>query len=620
MKSVVINLKSRTDRLAAFGNNNKDKITGAQLFEAIDGSKLTYASLTEMGFDTDKEWRDPILRRVLTRGEIGCFLSHYKVWQMVAEGDEPVAIFEDDVTCFRPLSEVENLLGDHELMYLVHSEQKKDGVVVLNNDLVKPCFPYWLAAYILTPEAARKLVETDIHDNIIPCDEYVPRMLDRIDAVALRNPLCKQNGREEMGTNIEPRSEEDYFRDFETHVLTCGDDESRMEMLTESTRRLGIKVKNILTREWKGSDMKGPGGGQKLNELKNYMADLPDNDVVLFTDAFDVFYTRELNAIIGRYLGYKRDIVFSAELSLWPDPSLRFPPSHTKHRYLNSGTFIGRVGEIKRMLRWDIADSADDQLYLQKQYLTGNYNAVLDVEGYIFQTHDPAVVFQEGMIYNPVSRCYSCIYHGNGGDQAKELLKRLYIQAHPAIKYAHVHYEDFEVIGNEMLLIDFLTPSQCEEWIRLGDEIGTWHPDPHDRFPSHDIHMKKVPGLWEEVEFHWKKVIAPITDKYWSPSSHYALRKSFLMRYSMDTQKTLGLHNDSSQVTGSVKLNDNYEGATLIFPRQNVTNKDIPIGKMILFPGPLTHGHYVDELTSGVKYSATFWTSRYPGDLLDPDN
>ena len=619
MKNIVINLESRTDRLAAFSKNNKDKIIGAELYVAVDGSKLTYASLKEMGFDTDKNWRDPILGRILTRGEIGCFLSHYKVWQLVAEGDEPVAVFEDDVTCLSPLSEVEHLLGDHELMYLVHSEQKQDGVKGMGKDLVKPCYPYWLAAYILTPGGARKLVGTDIHQNIIPCDEYVPRMLDKIDAVALRKPICKQNGREEMGTNIEPRSEEDYFRDFETHVLTCGDDESRMEMLTESAKRTNITVKNILTREWKGSDMQGPGGGQKLNELKAYIEPLPDHDVVLFTDAFDVFFARELDVILGRYLGYKKDIVFSAEQNLWPDASLRFPPTHTTHRYLNSGTFIGRVGEIKRMLRRDIADHADDQLYLQKEFLTGRFDAVLDVESYIFQTHDPSVVVQNGMVYNPESKCYSCIYHGNGGEKAKALLKHTYAQVHPVIKYAHVHYEDYKVIGNEMLLIDFLSPSQCEEWIRLGDEIGTWHPDPHDRFPSHDIHMKKVPGMWEEVEFHWRKVIAPITDKYWRPSAHYSLRKAFLMRYSMDTQKTLGLHNDSALVTGSVKLNDDYEGATLIFPRQGVTNKDIPIGKMILFPGPLTHGHYVDELTSGVKYSATFWTSRYPGDLLDPD-
>jgi predicted 2-oxoglutarate/Fe(II)-dependent dioxygenase YbiX len=90
------------------------------------------------------------------------------------------------------------------------------------------------------------------------------------------------------------------------------------------------------------------------------------------------------------------------------------------------------------------------------------------------------------------------------------------------------------------------------------------------------------------------------------------------MRYSMDTQRTLGHHTDASLVTGSVKLNDDYEGATLIFPRQNVTNRDIPVGKMILFPGQVTHGHYVDPLTSGTKYSATFWTARYNGDYLDP--
>ena len=90
------------------------------------------------------------------------------------------------------------------------------------------------------------------------------------------------------------------------------------------------------------------------------------------------------------------------------------------------------------------------------------------------------------------------------------------------------------------------------------------------------------------------------------------------MKYSEDTQKTLGFHTDASLVTGSVKLNDDYEGATLVFPRQNFNNHDIPVGKMILFPGPLTHGHYVEPLKSGTKYSATFWTARFEGDYLDP--
>jgi len=220
------------------------------------------------------------------------------------------------------------------------------------------------------------------------------------------------------------------------------------------------------------------------------------------------------------------------------------------------------------------------------------------------------------MIYNPVTGCYSCIYHGNGGDEAKAKFDNLYNQMYPELKYAYV--KTYEVIGNEMLLIQCFSEEDCQRWIDISEAHGGWNPHPDDKFPSHDIHLKEL-GLWEEWEDHWKRVVAPITDKYWQPSMHYHIRKAFTMKYSMDTQRTLGLHTDAALVTGSMKLNDDYEGATLIFPRQNVTNKDIPPGKMILFPGPLTHGHYVEPLKSGVKYSLTTWTARYQGDYLNPE-
>ena len=96
----------------------------------------------------------------------------------------------------------------------------------------------------------------------------------------------------------------------------------------------------------------------------------------------------------------------------------------------------------------------------------------------------------------------------------------------------------------------------------------------------------------------------------------YGMRDGFVMRYAMNTQRKLNLHTDASLVTGSVKLNDNYEGAELVFPRQGISNKDIPIGKCILFPGTVTHGHECTELKSGVKYSLTMWSCRYPGDMI----
>ena len=426
--------------------------------------------------------------------------------------------------------------------------------------------------------------------------------------------------RELGGTDIEPTSESDYIRDFKTHVLTCGSDLDRMAQLNESASRNGVSVTNIFeigSDVWGGGTMEGPGGGQKLNLLLRYITtnNLSDHDVILFTDAYDVLYLRELDEVLGRFLGFKHEVIFSAEQYLWPNKNLRFPPAPTKYRYLNSGTFVGRVGELKRMLAVPLKDSDDDQLYMQVAYLTGRYDAVLDHEGYIFQCHENSLVTKEGNLVNPLTGCYPCIYHANGGAEMKAKMDMFYQQLFPVIKYAST--EAFDVIGNEMLLVDFLSPSQCDEWIKVSEAHGGFAPHPDDKFPSHDIHLKEL-GLWDEMDFHWRTVIAPIAEKYWVPYAHYHLRKAFTMRYSMDTQRTLGHHTDASLVTGSVKLNDDYEGATLIFPRQDVTNRDIPVGKMILFPGQVTHGHYVEPLARGTKYSATFWSARYKGDYLDP--
>lgn len=619
MQTVVINLESRTDRLEAFKKNNPTLAAQARLMPAVDGKTYTYGKLLKEGYDTDKDWRDPILKRTLTWGEVGCFLSHYEIWKLVAESEEPVLVLEDDAILKVSLSEIERLLGNNDLLYVAHNEMCKDGVVKLSDELVRPCYPYWTSAYAITPRGAQILLDSDISRNIIPVDEYMPRMLSKMKAVACEPQLAVPVSRSVLGTDVEPNgNERAYVRDFTVHVLTCGDDEKRMSMLNDSAKAQGFDVQNVLFSEWEGGTMEGPGGGQKINELLSFFLDndLPDNDVVLFTDAFDVFFYRSLDTIVGRFLGFKHEIVFSAEQFLWPDKSLRFPPTHTKYRYLNSGTFIGRVGEIKRMADRFIENYDDDQLYLQKAFLSGRYDACLDTEGYIFQTNEEACEVKNGTVFNPITRCFGCVYHGNGGDSAKQTLERLYKGVYRELIYSVS--KDFEVIGPEMLLIDFLTPSQCQEWIDISEKHGGWNPHYADKFPSHDIHLKEL-GLWDDFEYWWSKVAGAVTGKYWPPSHHHHVRKAFTMKYSADTQKTLGFHNDASLVTGSVKLNDDYEGATLVFPRQKITNANIPIGKMILFPGQLTHGHHVTELTQGTKFSFTAWTARFQGDLLNPE-
>ena len=607
MQIKVISLSFRQDRKDRFTEKNQQFLEGFDwsFFNAIEGKKLTYDALLSLDFDTDHWWRDPILKRKLTWGEIGCFLSHYKLWEECVDSGEPMLIMEDDAVLKQHLPQE---IIKSEFTYLCYHEMMPGCGDVR--------YPYWTAAYALTPEAAQTLLDTDIDKNIIPVDEYLPRMTDKLNMSFY--DLASQTPRSVTGTDIEPHDELSLAHDFKTHVLTCGDDAERMTMLTQSSEELGVFPTNILKDAWHGGTMAGPGGGQKINELIDYIEreHLPDHDVILFTDAFDVFYGRKLDIIVGRFLGFNSDLVFAAEKYLWPDKTLQFPPSTTPFRYLNSGCFIGRVGEIKRVCSLLIKDEEDDQLYLQKQFLTGRFSIALDVEQYIFMTNSEDACIKKGRLNSPSGGCYSCIYHGNGGEAAKSKLNSLYRAFFPQLAFAYVTPTQYEVIGNEMLLIDFMTESQCQEWIDIGEKHGGWAPHPNDKFPSHDIHLKKL-GLWDEMDAWWNKIAAPVFEQYWLPTQNHHLRKAFLMRYCENTQKTLGLHNDASMVTGSVKLNDDYEGATLYFPRHGVTNKDVPIGKMILFPGQVTHGHYVDELTAGTKYSLTLWSARYNGDLLE---
>ena len=48
-----------------------------------------------LGIDMLPGYQDPWAKRTLTKGEIGCFLSHYYIWQEV----KILFQFEDDLCC-----------------------------------------------------------------------------------------------------------------------------------------------------------------------------------------------------------------------------------------------------------------------------------------------------------------------------------------------------------------------------------------------------------------------------------------------------------------------------------------------------------------------------------------
>ena len=619
MKTLVINLSHRRDRLDKFKQNNADFIS-YDVLKAVDGYKVEYKDLRKMGFDTDHDWIDPILNTPLTKGEIGCFLSHWKAWKQCIKANEPILVLEDDAIITDKFSydELYKLRRQgYNFVYLGWKEMEES--VPIDDKFVKPVYPYWGLAYVITPESAKIL--TKGKPKIIPVDEYLPRMIEKLNVVAYKENVIVPRDRKDGGSNINPTNRYDYFVDFETHVCTVATDESKANKLIHSANQFDVKLNNLGKGiKWEGGTMEGQGGGHKINLVREFIQDKKDHDVILFLDGYDTFLTDYTDEIISRYIEFSHSIVFSSERFCWPDErygsklkALNSDQS-TPYQYLNSGMYIGRVDELKKLFAEPIKNHDDDQLYIQEQYLKGKCDLVCDVEGYIFNTHEPQISKRNGQLYNPVTQCYSCAYHGNGGEDAKVVLNSIYERffGNPVITYTQT--KKYDILSDDILLIDFMSEDMCQKMISLSEK-HTFQSLSYDKVKGQELRLKEF-GMWDELEEHWNTHVYPIVHEFWTPCHMWGMRDAFLIKYEMEKQRDLPLHNDASLVTGSVKLNDDYEGGVLEFPRQKFSNKDIPIGKCILFPGQVTHGHLSTSITKGTKYSLTIWSQRYSGDSI----
>ena len=168
--------------------------------------------------------------------------------------------------------------------------------------------------------------------------------------------------------------------------------------------------------------------------------------------------------------------------------------------------------------------------------------------------------------------------------------------------------DQVQVIGQDLLVMPFWTPTFCATVIRASEAIGAFEPQPDDPVPGHEVSLALIsPRLFEAVQDDLGARIWPKLRTVWPYVDYYGIRDAFVIRYAMGEQESLRIHHDVAQVSGSVKLNDHYQGAELSFPRQQVDNSQIPIGQLVVWPSLVTHPHQTEQLRSGVKYALTIW-------------
>ncbi|KAJ2954043.1 hypothetical protein O0L34_g2256 [Tuta absoluta] len=181
----MINLKRRDERRVYMQKCFKEIGLSVKHFEAVDGMTL---SLRELPYNVKlmPGYEDPFHKRPMKLGEIGCFLSHYLIWEeIVKKNYKTVMILEDDVY-FRPYfrHNLQRLLDevtgkDWDLLYIGRKILTENEEMRVSPLTVVPSYSYWTIGYILTGDGARKLLDAKPLDKMLPVDEFLPIMFDK---------------------------------------------------------------------------------------------------------------------------------------------------------------------------------------------------------------------------------------------------------------------------------------------------------------------------------------------------------------------------------------------------------------------------------------------------------
>ena len=169
-------------------------------------------------------------------------------------------------------------------------------------------------------------------------------------------------------------------------------------------------------------------------------------------------------------------------------------------------------------------------------------------------------------------------------------------------------FGDAVEVAPDIIAMPFWTPEFCDVVVRAAIAAGGFSHESSDPVGSYDLSLAAIsPRLFEALEQDIGMRMWPAIRQWWPIVDYHGLRDAFVIHYAMGQQETLRLHHDVAQVSASIKLNSDYEGAELVFPRQGFSNAEVPVGHVIAWPSLVTHPHESLPLRSGEKFSLTIW-------------
>lgn len=187
----MINLQRRTDRRERMLRALYEQEIACKVTAAVDGKAMNTSEIHALGIHMLPGYSDPYHERPLTKGELGCFLSHYNIWKEIVERRlETSLVIEDDLRfevffkrrLMNLMSEVEEEGLDWDLIYIGRKRMQVDHpekAVPHIHNLVEADYSYWTLGYMISLQGAEKLLKAEPLKRILPVDEFLPIMYDK---------------------------------------------------------------------------------------------------------------------------------------------------------------------------------------------------------------------------------------------------------------------------------------------------------------------------------------------------------------------------------------------------------------------------------------------------------
>ncbi|MBN3299594.1 GT251 galactosyltransferase, partial [Amia calva] len=174
----MINLKRRKDRRDRMLQTLGEQGIACKIVSAVDGKALNVSQIQGMGIHMLPGYSDPYHGRPLTKGELGCFLSHYNIWkEIVDRGLKTSLVIEDDLrfeVFFK--RRLQNLIYiGRKRMQVEHPEKSVPKI----HNLVEADYSYWTLGYAMSLQGARKLLAAEPLTRMLPVDEFLPVMYNK---------------------------------------------------------------------------------------------------------------------------------------------------------------------------------------------------------------------------------------------------------------------------------------------------------------------------------------------------------------------------------------------------------------------------------------------------------